>query len=87
MQRLKLIRYGRKKSSIYRIVSIDCKRKGSINCTYIGRIDRKEKKIQINIKKMILCLKNGVGISFGIRKLIPLLCFNYSKKNYEITPI
>ncbi|MGX7589722.1 hypothetical protein [Candidatus Vidania fulgoroideorum] len=87
MLRLKLRRIGRRRTSIFRLISLDSRYLNSKNCIYLGSIDRKRKYIIINILKLKRLIVSGVCLSKGALKLFKLLSSNIYSNRYEVKEI
>ncbi|MGX7582502.1 hypothetical protein [Candidatus Vidania fulgoroideorum] len=74
MLKIKLIKT--KCKYIYNIKKIDCKKKNSINSFKIGFLNKKNKTILIDFKKLVFFLKKGAKLSKGFIKI-----FKNIKKN------
>ncbi|UOQ38011.1 30S ribosomal protein S16 [Candidatus Vidania fulgoroideae] len=84
MLKIKLIKIGNKKTSIFSIISIDSRKVRSRNTKKLGFIDRIQKKL--HIKKDILFeeIKKGVSFSYGFIKLVRSLKNKSFINKYEI---
>ncbi|QSW38026.1 hypothetical protein JSR06_00280 [Candidatus Vidania fulgoroideae] len=87
MLKIKLRKIGKKRTSIFKIVSLDSRYLNSRNCIYLGVIDRKRKYIIINIKKIKKLLILGVCLSKGIIKFFKLLKNSIYSNKYEIKEV
>ncbi|MGX7458748.1 hypothetical protein [Candidatus Vidania fulgoroideorum] len=87
MLRLKLRKIGRKRTSIFKLISLDSRYLNSRNCIYLGNIDRKRKYIMLDITKLISLVMSGVCLSKGTIKFFKLLRNNIYNSKYEVKEI
>ncbi|UOQ27868.1 30S ribosomal protein S16 [Candidatus Vidania fulgoroideae] len=84
MLKIKLIKIGNKKTSIFSIISIDSRKIRSKNTKKIGFIDRIQKKLHINKDTLFKEIKKGAAFSYGFIKLTRSLKNKSFINKYEI---
>ncbi|MGX7583071.1 hypothetical protein ACWNX6_00320 [Candidatus Vidania fulgoroideorum] len=84
MLRIKLIKIGNKKTSMFNIISSDSRKKITKKSVKLGFLDRIKKKLFIYKIKLFNEIKKGTGFSYGFIKTMRALNKKSFLEKYEI---